>query len=170
MSNMPICYAPYEIAASTEAAIKSVCYAPYEIAASTEAAIKSVCYAPYEILGYSVQIIHKSLADDRDALFGRFASPIYSVPTYEAAWEKAKVMAADHTPAGWQAVMYTHPPGVFKITIDTIDKACAATHDYYKNSLEGGGTLEIWMRNPVAPRSDYASIYIVPVLGKERTA
>jgi hypothetical protein len=141
-----------------------ICYAPYEIAASPEAAIKPRCYAPYEILAYSVQIIHKSLADDRDALFGRFASPIYSVPTYEEAWERAKQMATDHTPAGWEAVMYVHPPGVSRITIDTIDKACAGTHDYYKES----GSLEIWMRNPAAPRSDHASIYIVPVLGKER--
>ena len=130
----------------------------------------SPIYAPYEILGYSVQIITKETVDDRDALFGRFMSPVYSVPTYEAAWEKAKVMAADHTPKGWQAVMYTRPHGVFKITIDTIDKACAETHHYYKNSLAAGGCLEIWMRNPAAPRSDYASIYIVPVLGKERTA
>jgi hypothetical protein len=145
-------------------------YAPYEIAASPEAAIKSRCYAPYEILGYSVQIIHKSLADDRDALFGRFASPIYSVPSYETAWEKAKVMAADHTPEGWEAVMYTRPPGVLKITIDTIENACADTHAYYKSAIASGGTLEIWMRNPAAPRSDYASIYIVPVLGAERTA
>ena len=145
-------------------------YAPYEIADSPEAAIMPRCYAPYEILGYSVQIIHKSLADDRDALFGRFMSPIYSVPTYEAAWEKAKVMAADHTPAGWEAVMYAHPPGAFKITIETIDTACAHTHEYYKNCLVGGMCMEIWMRNPAAPRSDYASIYIVPVLGKERVA
>jgi hypothetical protein len=129
-----------------------------------------ICYAPYEILGYSVQIIHKTLADDRDALFGRFMSPIYSVATYEAAWEKAKVMAADHTPAGWEAVMYTHPSGAFKITIDTIDKACSDTHDFYKTTVAAGGCLEIWMRNPAAPRSDYASIYIVPVLGKERVA
>jgi hypothetical protein len=130
----------------------------------------SPIYQPYEILGYSVQIIHKTLADDRDALYYRFASPIYSVPTYEAAWEKAKVMAADHTPAGWQAVMYTHPPGAFKITIDTIDKVCADTHDFYKTTIAGGACLEIWMRNPAAPRSDYASIYIVPILGKERVA
>lgn len=131
----------------------------------------SPIYAPYEILGYSVQIIHKSLADDRDALFGRFMSPIYSVPTYEAAWEKAAQMATEHTPAGWEAVMYTHRPGAFKTTIDTIDKACADTHEHYKNCLAAGCMgLEIWMRNPAAPRSDYASIYIVPVLGKERTA
>ena len=127
-------------------------------------------HAPYEILGYSVQIIHKTLADDRDALFGRFMSPIYSVPTYEAAWEKASQMAAGHTPAGWEAVMYTHPPGSFKITIETIDKACADTHNFYKTTIAGGGSLEIWMRNPAAPRQDYASIYIVPVLGKERIA
>jgi hypothetical protein len=165
MSNMPIYYAPYEIAASPEVSIKPRCYAPYEIAASPEVSIKPRCYAPYEILAYSVQIIHKELADDRDALFGRFASPIYSVPTYEEAWERAKQMATDHTPAGWEAVMYAHPPGMLSITIDTIDKACAGTHHYYKS---GGGSLEIWMRNPAAPRSDYASIYIVPILGKER--
>ena len=128
-------------------------------------------YTPYEILGYSVQIIHKSLADDRDALFGRFMSPIYSVSTYEEAWEKAKVMAADNTPEGWQAVMYTHPqPQTHAQSVDSVDNACADTHAYYKKSLSWGGCLEIWMRNPAAPRSDYASIYIVPVLGKELTA
>ena len=131
----------------------------------------SPIYQPYEILGYSVQIIHRSLADDRDALFGRFMSPIYTMPTYEAAWENAKVMAADHTPEGWYAVLYTHPkPQTHARTIDPISRVTEDTHDYYKNSLASGGCVEIWMRNPADPRSDYASIYIVPVFGKERTA
>lgn len=128
----------------------------------------SPIYQPYEILGYTVQVITKDLVSDMDSLHGRFQSPVYTVPTYEAAWEKAKQMAKENIPEGGEAVLYTHPmPFRHGHTIDSVDNACVDTHDYYKNSLAAGGNLNIWTRKR-GSHSVYANVYIVPVFGKER--
>jgi hypothetical protein len=126
-------------------------------------------YAPYEILGYTVRLLTNDVLTDQDLLIGRFLmGAVYTVETYEKAWEKATQMANENIPAHGQVLTYLHTDPL-KSVIGQPDKACAETHDYNKNSLAAGGCVEIWTRTTAfgGQLGAHASVYIVPVLGKE---
>lgn len=129
-------------------------------------------YQPYEILGYTVRLLTNDVLTDQDLMIGRFLmAPVYTVETYEKAWEKAAQMAKENIPAYGEALTYLHTDPL-KAVIGSPDKAVQQTHDFNKNSLAAGGCVEIWTRSNAfgGQLGAHASVYIVPVLGKERVA
>ncbi len=127
---------------------------------------------PYEILGFTVRLLTNDVLADHDLLIGHFLmAPVYTVETYEQAWEKAAQMAKENIPAYGQALTYLRTDPL-KAVIGSIDNACAETHDFNKNSLAAGGCVELWTRSTAfgGQLGAHASVYIVPILGKERTA
>ncbi len=129
-------------------------------------------YQPYEILGYTVRLLTNDVLTDQDLMIGRFLmAPVYTVETYEQAWEKAAQMAKENIPAYGEALTYLRTDPL-KAVIGTLDKVVEQTHEHNKHSLAGGGCVELWTRSNAfgGQLGAHASIYIVAVLGKERTA
>ncbi len=129
-------------------------------------------YQPYEILGYTVRLLTNDVLTDQDLMIGRFLmAPGYTVETYEQAWEKAAQMAKENIPAYGEALTYLRTDPL-KAVIGTLDKVVEQTHEHNKHSLAGGGCGELWTRSNAfgGQLGAHASIYIVAVLGKERTA